>query len=397
LTVVVWVTLGSIVWTGCEKKSGTQSENAASFKKEKYQCAMHPQIVSDQPGHCPICSMKLEKVEDAPVDMDAQVPAGERKILFYRHPMRPDVTSPKRAKDEMGMDYIPVYADEADEDEVTDRTSSVAGHAPFRLSSERQQLIGVTTMKVRRQALKKEIRTVGTIAYDPELYTAVSEYREAVRARESIKDSPLPETHERSNALVKSSELRLRLLGLSDDQIQSLLAEDSDPINLLLPGKTAWVYGQIYESEIDLVHPGQKVVVTAPSLPGEKYYGKLTAIDPVLNATSRTLKVRAQIKTPEMKLRPEMFVHLYIQIPLGNKIAIPSDAVLNTGESKIVFVKKGAGRFEPRAIEIGHEANHDYEVLSGLEIGEEIVTSANFFIDSESRFRAAIAHSEKKK
>lgn len=389
--VLVFLT-GLFVWQGCKRSSSGSSQGTAMpAHKAKYQCSMHPQIVSDKPGTCPICGMKLEKVDEDIAEEAAQQTTGQRKVLYYRNPMRPDVTSPMPAKDNMGMDYIPVYSDE-----MSSGTSTVEGHAPFAISTERQQLIGVTTTVVKRQSLTVEIRTVGKVAYDPELYTALAEYREATIAKEKIKDSPLPEAHEHANSLVRSSVLRLRLMGLSDEQIQALVSHSDDSTNLLLPGKTAWIYGQVYENEVDLIRPGQSVRVSAPSLPGHTYYGKITAIDPVLNSMSRTAKVRAEISTPQERLRPEMFVHVYIQIPLGDRLAVPVDAILDTGEDKIVFVKKGKGQFEPRSIETGREAQNVYEVLSGLQEGEEIVTSANFLIDSESRFRSALSGASKK-
>jgi Cu(I)/Ag(I) efflux system membrane fusion protein len=191
------------------------------------------------------------------------------------------------------------------------------------------------------------------VAYDPELYNALTEYREALSARVKIKESPSSDAHERADALLNSSELRLRLLGLSSDQIQQMTADSPDSLNLLLPGKTAWVYGQVYEYEMDLVHSGQTVVVTAPSLPGETYYGTLAAVDSVLDPATRTIRVRAEIENPKMRLRPEMFVHVEIRIPLGEKLSVPVNAVLDTGENKIVFCEKRKGALRAEVAHAG--------------------------------------------
>src|SRR5260221_326264 len=169
----------------------------ATATKGRYQCAMHPQIVSDEPGTCPICGMKLERV-DEPAAAAAQ-PATARTPLFYRHPMRPDVTSPEPTKDEMGMDYLPVY-----EAEVS-KPGNVPGHAGFTLSTERQQLIGVTRAPVERRRLDGEIRAVGTVAYDPALYQAIVEYREALATTRQLGAAAPPEARGGAAAIVRAA------------------------------------------------------------------------------------------------------------------------------------------------------------------------------------------------
>jgi len=333
---------------------------------------MHPQIVSDKPGKCPICGMNLEPVEETTVAPAAGAPK-EHKIVFYRHPMRADVSSPTPMKDEMGMDYIPVYADEM---AATD--SEVPGHGSFTLSTARQQLIGVTHDKVESRDLQMVIRTVGQVAYDPDLYQAIVEYR-------NLASRPGMET------VVTNAVLRLRQLGLSADMIKELADATHDPNSLLLPGKEVWVYAQIYEYEIGMVRAGQMATITAPSLPGHSYTAKVVAVDPILNPVTRTARARILVTTPEENLRPQSFVEVKIEVSLGNQLAVPFDAVLDTGEHQIVFVVKEPGAFEPRSVKLGRQAEGYYEVLSGLEAGDEVVTSANFLIDSESRFRSALA------
>jgi len=315
---------------------------ARAAKKAVYQCAMHPEIVSDQPGICPICQMKLQRVDEA--------------------------AEPEHA-----------------------HASDVPGHAPFTLSRERQQLIGVTRGAVETKALEVEIRAVGRVAYDPSLYQVLVEYREALRSKEQIRDSSLREAHHGADAIVRAARLKLRQQGLSEAQIKQLTAGGRDPVELLLPGDAVWVYAQVYEYEVGLVAPGQTMVITAPSQPGRKFTAKVLAVDPILDPMTRTVRVRGLVPTPDASLRPESFVDVRIHVPLGEKLAVPQDAVLDTGEHQIVFVVKGEGRFEPRSVELGREAQGHYEVLSGLAAGEEVVTSANFLIDSESRFRAALA------
>jgi Cu(I)/Ag(I) efflux system membrane fusion protein len=368
------------IWIVRGRAPGT----APSVSKARYQCAMHPQIVSDKPDLCPICEMRLQRVDEPEGEGRTREPA-KGGIVFYRHPMRPDVTSPTPAKDEMGMDYIPVYEEELS------GGSGIPGHASFTLSPERQQLIGVTTEMVERRSLEIEIRTVGKVAYDPALYQVLVEYREALRARGELHDAASREAREGADGLVRAAGLKLRQQGISEAQVRALTKDGRDPVNLLLPGKNVWVYGQVYEYEVELVRPGQEIVVTVPSLPGRIYRASVVAIDPILNPMTRTARVRALVATPDESLRPETFVHVKIHVPLGDRVAVPENAVLDTGEHQIAFVVQGEGRFEPRAVELGREAQGYYEVLGGLEPGERVVTSANFLIDSESRFRSALA------
>jgi hypothetical protein len=368
---------GIVAASGCRREEPTIVTTGSKL----YQCSMHPQIVSNRPEDCPICGMKLTPVEEAA----PAAATGERKPLFYRHPMRPDVTSPTPAKDEMGMDYVPVYADEVD------AGTGVPGRAGFSLSTERQQLIGVTRARVEERDLTMVIRAVGRVAYDPELYQAIVEYREAIAARRRLSASSLHEATRGADAVVRAAGLKLRQRGVSDELLRSLAPAGRDPVNLLLPGDSVWVYVQVYEYEVDLVAPGQEMTVTAPSAPGKIFTARVTSVDPILDAATRTARVRALVSTPKADLRPETFVNARLHVPLGRRLAVPKDAVMDTGEHQIVFVVRGAGEFTPRAVALGREAHDAYEVLSGLEVGDEVVTSANFLIDSESRFRAALA------
>jgi membrane fusion protein, copper/silver efflux system len=312
-------------------------------------------------------------------------PPGDRKIVGYRHPMRSDVVSPTPAKDEMGMDYIPIY-----EETPPASGGGVPGHAPFSLSTARQQLIGVRRAKVEYRPLTVAIRAIGTVAYDPELYQAIVEYRQALRAKAQLAQSAVPEAQSGAEGLVRAAAVRLRQKGISEAQLAAIGRGDCDPTNLLLPGKSVWVYAQVYEYELGLVRPGQTLTITAPSLLGRRFTARVAAIDPILDPATRTARVRALVSTPQADLRPESFVDVTFDVALGERLAVPEDAVLDTGTQRIVFVVRGQGEFEPRAVQLGRDAQGFYEVLSGLTAGEEVVVAANFLIDSESRFRSAL-------
>ncbi|MBI4971744.1 MAG: efflux RND transporter periplasmic adaptor subunit [Candidatus Omnitrophica bacterium] len=369
-----------LVESGCKAKHEAPVDTSKG--KIIYQCSMHPAIVSTQPGDCPICGMRLTRVEQSPVP----TASAKKKILFYRHPMRADVTSMKPSKDEMGMDYIAVY--EGEETGAAD--IKIPGHADVVISPERQQMIGVQTTEAAERALTLTIRAVGRVAYDPELYNTLTEYKEAVENQEKIKTSSLSGVRERGDALVKSAELKLKLLGINASDIGELLKADHSGSSLLLPESTAWIYADIYEYETGFVKAGQTAKVTSQAIPGAQFEGHVRTVDPILNAATRTLRVRITVPNTDKLLKPEMFVDVAIEIPFGVKLAIPEEALFNAGETQLVFVSMGEGRFEPRKVRAGYEVGGYYEILDGLKKGEKVVSSANFLIDSESRLRAAV-------
>jgi len=374
----------ALLVTSC-RKGPDPITGSTGQRKPLYRCSMHPQVTSDKPGDCPICHMKLQLVDDGGVPATPGTAQGDgMKILFYRNPMDSKVTSPVPAKDGMGMDYVPVYSDEAG---GVAEANPIPGHASFSLSQDRQQLIGVTMARVAFQPLSYAVRASGRVAFDPDLYTAIEEYRQAVFSRSQMTD---PGMREQSNDLIRSSRTKLKLMGISDAQIADLASKDSDPMNLLLPSGRVWVYAEIFEYELAGIKPGLQVEVEVPSLPGKVFTGRVSSISPVVDSPTRTVRVRASVPDPEGLLRPDTYVNVKIRIDLGKHLSVPEDSVLHSGDDSFVFVVKDEGRFEPRAIRTGAQTEDDYEVLSGLSEGETVVTAANFLIDSESRLRGVL-------
>lgn len=348
----------------------------SQVQKSLYYCPMHPDYTSDKPGSCPICGMDLVKQETAEKTSDKQ------KIKFYRNPMKPEITSPVPMKDEMGMDYIPVY----EEDEKTNVRGSVS------IDMDRQRLIGLKTGTAEKKELILRITSPGKIAYDPELYHAISEYREAFATLEKTKNSPWTDVRERAEMLIISAKLKLKQLGIPDTLIEEIKTSSETYTNLLLSSedKTAWAYINVYEYEIGLIKPGRTVAITAPAYPDRKFKGIIKSIDSIISKDTRTLRVRAEILNSDGLLKPEMYVDADIIINLGKKLVIPSDSVLDTGKKKIIFAARGEEKFEPREIKTGRSNGEYVEVLNGLKEGEKIVISSNFLIDSESRLKSAL-------
>ncbi len=412
--------------------------------KVLFRCPMHPSYTADKPADCPICGMKLVKVEDktaakqsaaasalAPaktldeicaahkctmknctmmvkvhvkpgerlvcpicgeviIDQDGKAveiqrnnsaPAKnvkkERKLLYYRNPMDPTVTSPVAMKDQMGMDYVPVYEPEA----------STVGGPHITITPEKQQLIGVEITPVKVLDLVKTVRASGKVAYDPELASAQEEFIQALNAETQVKDSPLKDQIDRAGDLSAASRNKLKLLGMSDEQLVQLEKSRQVDTGLYLPakGEAVWVYASVYEYEIALIKDGLDADIEATAFPGEKFSGKVVSLNPVLDAMTRTNQVRVKVVNPESKLKPEMFVNVLIRVDLGKKLAVPVSAVLDTGLRKVVYVAQADNVMESREVKLGVKTDDLYEVLSGLSEGENVVTSGNFLVDSESK------------
>jgi len=305
----------------------------------------------------------------------------QRKILYYRNPMNPQVTSPVPAKDEMGMDYVPVYEQEA-----------APAHAGFYINPEKQQLIGVKKTKVKVRKLIGQILTVGNVAYDPSLFVAQQEYLQSLKSSKQVADSNLAYAIQGSDLFIDTAKRKLIQMGMSESEIAKLAASGKPEQSLYLPeGDKIWVYLVIYEYEAGLVKEGQKVEVESPGYPGENFTGTLVSIGPMLDPVTRSLKVRCLVDNPENKLKLDMYVNVKIEYDLGEKLAVPEDAVMHTGTRDIVFITDPNGYFQSRDVTLGQKVRGYYEVLAGLLPDEEVVTSGNFLIDSESKLNAVLS------
>ncbi|NWF55515.1 MAG: efflux RND transporter periplasmic adaptor subunit [Syntrophaceae bacterium] len=317
------------------------------------------------------------------------------------------------------------------------------------ISPERQQLIGVRMGKVEKRRLDKVIRTVGRIDYDekrlttvspkiggwiedlyvdftgryvnrgepllkiysPDLVSAQEEYLLALRTAKALGGR---------ETLVESARRRLKLWDITDDQIKNLEERGQVSKTLTLhspfsgvvlernvfqgmnvtPGMAlykladlsgVWLYADIYEYELPLIRPGQEGTIQLSYYPGETFKGKVIYIYPYLDAATRTAKVRFEFANPRGLLKPEMYANVEIKVPLGTKLAVPEGAIIDTGMRQVAFIDLGSGYFEAREVQLGPKVESYYVVLKGLTEGERVVTSANFLIDSESRFKEAAA------
>ncbi len=340
---------------------------------------------------CPVCGEVISTASGKVVEISGKPPAaasaataisGKRKILYYRNPMTPESTSPVPVKDSMGMDYVPVYEEVAEGEE---------GPGVY-ISPEKQQLIGVKIERVKKMKLEKVVRATGKIAYDPELFVTQEEFIQALQNEDTLKASGLKDAMGRAQSLTEAARRKLKLFGMSDDQIAQLEKTRKADRSLYLPltGESVWAYLAIYEYEIGLVKVGDIVELSTSAYPGEKFQGKVASISPVLDPMTRTNQVRVEVANREDKLKPEMFVNAVIHVALGEKLAVPESAVLDTGVRKIVYLERPGGYLESREVRLGQKAEGYHEVLEGLSAGDSVVTSGNFLIDSESRLKSSL-------
>lgn len=375
----------------------------------------------------------------------------QRKILYWKAPMNPSEIYDHPGKSKMGMDLIPVYAgDDAAEargtvkiDPVTVQNMGVrlamvkeAGfsstiRAVGKLEYNEKKLYTVTTKfsgwidklyaNYTGQLIKKgdPLLTI----YSPDLVTTQQEYLLALKTRNELRNSPFETIQDNGETLLKASKKRLQYWDIPLSEINSLEKKGTIQKNILMRApasgvvvhtnieagmhikegmnlmkiadlSTVWVEASIYDYELPWVHKGQKAEVQLSYLPGTKIYGRVSYIYPDLDEKDRTVTLRIVLRNPDLELKPGMFANIYIKgKSISKALVIPDEAVIRTGKRNIVFVALGNGRFLPREVTLGPEGgpeNNDVQVLSGLQAGEQIVTSSQFLLDSESRLQEAI-------
>lgn len=255
--------------------------------------------------------------------------------------------------------------------------------------------------------------------YSPDLVSAQQEYLLARDNARALGESDVPGARESADSLLRASRERLRLWDLTDAQVAALerngkpkLAQTIySPIAGVVTEKTAlkgravepgmvlykiadlstiWVYGDIYEYELPLVHVGQEATITNSYDPTAHFTARVAYISPMLDPKTRTAKVRFELKnSADHVLRPETYGTVELHVRLGERLIVPSTAVLDSGRSQVVFVDGGDGRLIPRPVKVGGRFDDTLEIVDGLQAGERIVTSGNFIVDSESKLQAA--------
>ena len=448
IAVLISLVIGvAILPMGCGK--GGHQHNAA--KIAKYHCPMHPSVVSDKPGDCPICGMRLVPIEESAKRKAASAEQKQPALpkTMYRSTMNPGEVSDKPGKDSMGMEMVTFEVE-------TSAVKTPPGLAVVSITPEARQRMGLTFGMVEKRPLSRHVRTSARILvdetrlyhvhvkvegwveklfvattgqavkkdeplltiYSPELVSAQDEYLTAVRAREQLTKGN-PEAAAGGEALVAGARRRLENWDISDKQIERLAQTGhtekfltlNSPANgwvlermvlpghKIMPGETLMVVGDltrvwgdadIYESDLPYVKTGMAVEITLPYWPDKVFKGTVSFITPTLDPETRTLRARLEIDNPDVALKPEMYANAHLRYDLGERLVVPEQAVMRTGLRNYVFREGADGKLIPTEIKLGTRGDGHYEVVSGLNAGDKVVTSANFLVDSESSMRAAL-------
>jgi Cu(I)/Ag(I) efflux system membrane fusion protein len=374
--------------------------------------------------------------------------AGKRTPLFYRNPMNPEITSPVPAKDQMGMDYIPVFADDA---------STTRPPGTVRIDPVTTQSIGVRTALAETRSISREIHTVARVDYDegrivrlhpktegwieelyvdetgrsiradeillsiyaPKLVSTQEEYLLALNTLEKLGGSPFPDVRAGAEELVSTALARLRLLDVPDHQIEDLkktrvvrkelhihspaagtivnvgvregqYVTPATELYFIADLSRVWAFVDVFEDELPWVRVGDRAEMRVEGIPGVTFTGRLTYIYPYAERQTRTIKARLEFANDELLLKPDMFADVTIHAqPRDAVTAIPTEAVVRSGVRDKIFVVVERGTFVPREVTLGVSSDGWTEILNGVEPGEEVVVSAQFLIDSESKLREA--------
>jgi len=363
---------------------------------DHYTCSMHPSVKQAAPGTCPICGMNLipvtkEQQQEGVVLIDD----ARRQLIGVR--TEPVVQAPMR------KEFRVVGHVTYDESALSDVNLKVHGW--------------ITKLYVSRTGQKVTRGQTLLSLYSPELYNAEQDFLLATQSRATASVSP-GDGPSRVDSLARASGQRLHLLGLDDSQIEALAKQgapsESVPITSPASGfvieknvvegasvdagmrlyriaalTKVWIEAQVYEADLANVGVGQSAAVTLDYVPGRTYDAKVAYVYPYVDPQTRTGQVRLELANKDLDLRPGMYASVTLGAELGPRVQVPSAAVVYTGPRRLVFVDQGQGRFRPQEVLVGIASNGMYEVLSGLNVGDQVATSGVFLIAAEARISTA--------
>lgn len=442
LVVAVSTRGGATARAEAQPSTGTTAQ--AAPHKQLWHCGMHPQVIQDHPGNCPICHMPLTPMKSTGVGD----PPNGGKQLWWDPMLGPSSITDHPGKSAMGMDMVPY-------------TPQGGGGGPdVIIDPAVVQNMGVQTAPVTRGPLSKTVRAVGVFKlpepglhdislklggwidklyanqegmhvmkgeplfalYSPELQVAEQELISAVQSKQSLGPDASPTLRKEADSLIASARRKLELWDVDRQEIDAIAKADRPPRDVVFhspatgyiedkaivqgsavqPGTKLmrvadhtkmWLDAKVYEEQIPLIQMGQTVEVAVGAVPGKTFAGKVTFIYPHVDHMTRTLTVRATFDNPDFQLKPGMYADANVVAePLPDAIQVPQAAMIDTGTKQIVFVAEGNGHFSPRTVRAGLRGDDDrLQIVEGLAAGETVVTSGQFLMDVESRTNEAIA------
>ncbi len=399
---------GYYLWHAKTHKAGAEK---AAQGPVQYTCPMHPFIIKDKPGACPICGMTLVPVKKA----EGEQPKGKEAEMLGHVSLSPtqmvmaNVATTEVTVMSFNKEINAVGIVQYDQARQAKVTAWVAG---------RIDRLNVNTVG----AYVSRGKPVAEI-YSPDLVSAQQEYLLALKSREQFKNSPIQSISQGGEGLVSSARQRLKLMGVKDEQIAALVKAGEpniklpiytplsgiviekivqqgqyvnvgDPLFNIADLSTVWVEVEVYENEFPNIKIGQPVDILSQSYPGKIFRGRVAFIYPFLDPKTRTVKVRVEIANSDLRLKPDMFVNAKVKVPLGSSIVVPVSAVMDTGQRQVVWVEMKPGMFEPRDVKVGVSEGDNIQILSGLKAGEKVASSGGYLIDSEAQLKRGSSRHE---